>query len=908
MAGIDVATLGIKVDANGAIATTKQLGDTLGTTTEQAKRLTDSTRAMTLKQMEAIKADQQRTAALKQQAVVTQEAAHQTDKLRETIEVLMAAFALEKVWEFNKEILLIGARYETLGVVIDVVGRNAGKTAAEMIEYQHALEKTGISATGARESLARMAGAQLDMGKASDLARVAQNAAVIANTNSTEAFERLIAGITMGQSRVLRTLGIYVQFDEAQQKFAKSIGKTYEGLTRLERIQANFNGVLESGVAISGTYEAAMKTAGKQIQSTVRYMENAKEKASLAFQPAFTTAVFAYANALKWAGEHANIVAGGIAAITTAVGGLTFALVGLKAASLGVTATPLGIAIAGAITVAAEGAYFLTKHMATAAEHAQDFDRAIRSAGQNALRASIKEVSDELAKAQDKAKSQGGFAGMDAKNMARIEELKTQLTELKGRFKENVLALFELSKGVEGATESMSALAVALQTEIDKTQEKIAFNRTHMDQLVQLEALKATEKAQNEAVTNTYLQQLAAIKALAFAKWDMARGGAPKPGVYAERPGAPSTAPIATTGYAGKVTYTPQAGSMEAAAKKFADWQVAYDAEQKKKMTAFAIEQATEEAEKKTRIEENRMRMLQETFSTFIENMLTKGLRSFDDFWKAILAGFTRMVANMLAADLAGRLTKAVAGAAITTTAATAGAQSAGSAAAGGGLIKGIGTAVMAHPYIAAVAAIGIGAAALWNHSKKAKEAAERMRAAQEAFAFTLDEYVRRARGTYTDLDAALAQAKANYEAIQKQIGEVFSGRKNETERFKARRAADEAYAIEIQRIKDRYDAEGKLKAAADATTKSMLNMVQGYKYQATIFAAAGARAFGGGGVPSTPYVPTTTSGGGGGGGGDLTIQVQMVDGTVIGNAVLKDFRGRAQRQFGDTSRWGEIQ
>jgi hypothetical protein len=42
-------------------------------------------------------------------------------------------------------------------------------------------------------------------------------------------------------------------------------------------------------------------------------------------------------------------------------------------------------------------------------------------------------------------------------------------------------------------------------------------------------------------------------------------------------------------------------------------------------------------------------------------------------------------------------------------------------------------------------------------------------------------------------------------------------------------------------------------------------------------------------------------------GSGDLTVPISL-DGAVIAKVVLKDYKSKAQRQFGDSSRWSQIQ
>lgn len=274
---MDVATLGIRIDASGATNDLRAFG-----------------------------AEAERTAA-------------KSAVLETVVKRAAGAFAAWKVVEHAQEVLGLGARYQTLGVVMNVVGANAGKSAAEMAGFQAGLQKTGISMIESRNNLARMAQAHLDLAQSQKLARVAQDAAVIGNLNSSDAFERLIHGIEAAEPMILRSIGINVGFEESYVKAAHAIGKNREELTEHEKTQIRANAVIESGTRIAGTYEAAMGTAGKQIKSTERYLEDVKVKVSEAFQPQFTAAVFAYANALKFAVEHADTIAQAIKGLLVVV-------------------------------------------------------------------------------------------------------------------------------------------------------------------------------------------------------------------------------------------------------------------------------------------------------------------------------------------------------------------------------------------------------------------------------------------------------------------------------------------------------------------------------------------------------------------------------------------------------------
>lgn len=200
--------------------------------------------------------------------------------------VMATFFSTYQAAGFLKEVGLLAARHETLGVVMNKIGQNAGYNSAQMAAFDKALQSAGISMIESRQTLSQMAQAQLDLTKSSELARVAQDAAVIGNINSSEAFQRLVYGIQSAQVEMLRTIGINVNFENSYAKAAAAMGRTAKSFTEAEKAEIRMNAALEAGGKIAGTYEAAMTTAGKQITSFSRYLEDFKVKMGQAFNPA----------------------------------------------------------------------------------------------------------------------------------------------------------------------------------------------------------------------------------------------------------------------------------------------------------------------------------------------------------------------------------------------------------------------------------------------------------------------------------------------------------------------------------------------------------------------------------------------------------------------------------------------
>jgi len=197
-----------------------------------------------------------------------------------------------------KDSTMLAARYETLGIVMEVVGKNTGVGADQMHAYSKALMATGISAVESRQNLVRMSQASIDLASSTKLARVAQDAAVIGMMNSSEAFNNMIYGIQSANVRVLRTIGINVSFENSYKTLAEQLGKTTDDLSEQEKVQARVNAVLEAGTNIAGSYEASMATASKQIYSMQRYLEDFKVSFGEAFQPALIEMVKASTSAI----------------------------------------------------------------------------------------------------------------------------------------------------------------------------------------------------------------------------------------------------------------------------------------------------------------------------------------------------------------------------------------------------------------------------------------------------------------------------------------------------------------------------------------------------------------------------------------------------------------------------------
>lgn len=195
-----------------------------------------------------------------------------------------AAFALKS---FAMESFHAAARVEELDVSMQAIGKSTGVGYDAIKEAADGVRSMGIEAASAQQIAIQFAQANLDMAQASKIARVAQDLAVVAGLNSTDTTNRLIQAIITGNSELLRAAGISKTASQAQKAYAEEMGKSVGKLTALEKQQAMVNMIMEEGKNVSGTYEAAMSSAGKVLRSFPRIINDIQVSFGMVLSEAF---------------------------------------------------------------------------------------------------------------------------------------------------------------------------------------------------------------------------------------------------------------------------------------------------------------------------------------------------------------------------------------------------------------------------------------------------------------------------------------------------------------------------------------------------------------------------------------------------------------------------------------------
>jgi hypothetical protein len=171
---------------------------------------------------------------------------------------------------FGRASFHAASRVEELDVAMQAVGHSTGVGYEALNEAALAIKANGIEMDIAQKTALKFAQNNLELAKASEVARVAQDLAVIGAMNSTDAFDRLTHAIVTGRSEVLKSVGIQKSAGQAYAEYAASIGKAAKDLSYTEKQTAVMNMVIAEGARVAGTYEASMTTAGKVLRSYAR--------------------------------------------------------------------------------------------------------------------------------------------------------------------------------------------------------------------------------------------------------------------------------------------------------------------------------------------------------------------------------------------------------------------------------------------------------------------------------------------------------------------------------------------------------------------------------------------------------------------------------------------------------------
>jgi hypothetical protein len=203
----------------------------------------------------------------------------------------IAAKAFEYLTDKIKDFVVGGVQAAMIDQQMDyamqLMANNTGIAGDAIEATAKSVEDLGFSSEGARTALIALMRANVDTTKATELAKMAQDAAALSNTSSEDALGRLTLAVQRHSTYALRSLGITVDTTEAYKEYAKAHNTTTEAMIDQQKSAAMLNAILEKGKSIAGAYAAVMATPGEQLKLFKTNMDELVSTVGSFFLPAF---------------------------------------------------------------------------------------------------------------------------------------------------------------------------------------------------------------------------------------------------------------------------------------------------------------------------------------------------------------------------------------------------------------------------------------------------------------------------------------------------------------------------------------------------------------------------------------------------------------------------------------------
>jgi hypothetical protein len=208
------------------------------------------------------------------------------------------------------ETLKLRTEVDSLSDSLETVARNAGYSNEQIVEYEKSLKSQGLTTREALKLMRQMIDAEVDLSKTTQLMTMAQDASIISGVKVADAYAQIIQVIAAQteasakqsnkqSAEMLKSLGLYVDFQAAYQRAALATGRTVEQLSSAERQQIALNAAIEAGTQISGAYENAQDSTSRIIKALPGYYEEVKYAIGGLFEPAYLAGMEAWEGFLQ---------------------------------------------------------------------------------------------------------------------------------------------------------------------------------------------------------------------------------------------------------------------------------------------------------------------------------------------------------------------------------------------------------------------------------------------------------------------------------------------------------------------------------------------------------------------------------------------------------------------------------
>jgi len=210
--------------------------------------------------------------------------------LKKLKQQVVGTFAVYKILAFQKEISNLASQTQEVSGAFNRLSSGVWIASSEILTSLQTASKGTIS----EYNLMLSANKAMSLGVASsttefstlmDIARVKAKSMWL---TTTQAFNDIVTGLGRSSPLILDNLGITINASEAQEEYAKTLGKTSKELTDWERKQALINKVVKDGKAEIEEMGEIVLTASEKQQQYNAKIQDAKSKLWNALLPALS--------------------------------------------------------------------------------------------------------------------------------------------------------------------------------------------------------------------------------------------------------------------------------------------------------------------------------------------------------------------------------------------------------------------------------------------------------------------------------------------------------------------------------------------------------------------------------------------------------------------------------------------
>lgn len=191
---------------------------------------------------------------------------------------------LQQIVSMGQELVTVGAQAGRVRSAFDELAKAGGTSGNALINSLRAASRGEISdlnleLAANRANLLGVAKSAEELAKLLDIAR---DRAKKMGTETGQAFNDLVTGLGRGSPLILDNLGITVKLGEANEAYAKTLGKTSAQLTDTEKKQALINAVLQQSVPAAKGAETAVDKQAAALDRAKASWDNFKVAAGQA--------------------------------------------------------------------------------------------------------------------------------------------------------------------------------------------------------------------------------------------------------------------------------------------------------------------------------------------------------------------------------------------------------------------------------------------------------------------------------------------------------------------------------------------------------------------------------------------------------------------------------------------------